>query len=111
MKPDHTWGLKRLQQQHALLQQHSKAGEALLLGEAICALTASKANSGTPPPTFKTEASRPTKEGLKYIICIEVCREEKEVVRWSETDSYSFQFRNCLLIEGPQSISQKAMNK
>lgn len=50
----------------------------------------SKADRRTLPPTFKTEATWPTKEGLEDIICIKVYREEKEVVSWSETASYSF---------------------
>lgn len=40
----------------------------------------SKADGRPLPPTFKTEATWPTKEGLEDIICIKVYREEKEVV-------------------------------
>jgi len=39
----------------------------------------SKAARRTLPPTFKTEATWPTKEGLEDIICIELYREEEEV--------------------------------
>lgn len=49
-----------------------------------------KADRRTLPPTFKTEATWPTKEGLEDIICIKVYREEKVVVSGSETASYSF---------------------
>lgn len=49
----------------------------------------SKADTRTLPPTFKTEATWPTKEGLEDIICIKVYREEKEFVSWSETASSS----------------------
>lgn len=67
----------------------STLGNSAVLSSDLCTYIP-KADKRTLPPTFKTEATWPTKEGLEDIICIKVYREEKVVVSGSETASYSF---------------------
>lgn len=78
-----------VEKSNTLIEHHMCSGKLSCPSSDLCTYV-SKADSRTLPPTFKTEAARPSKEGLEDIICIKVYREEKEVVSPSETVGYIF---------------------